>query len=225
MRPRARPPCATRRSGRRSGRTRTPPPRGARPRSHLRACPSREARCRRSERDELGHVPRAAVVDAVELLEQSRDAVGGPAAEWIPGAPPERRRPRSPRPRRQPTRRRSMQPPVRSLDPCVLDECGAVLDRLVRRDDELDLPPGRARAARGACSGCERRGAASRTGRRSSLALRGGERLDSAGGEVEQRVQELPGERLALGGRLHLDEPPAPVMTTFMSVSALESSS
>ena len=31
---------------------------------------------------------------------------------------------------------------------------------------------------------------------------------DPARGEVEQPVEELPRERLALGGRLHLDEAP-----------------
>ena len=38
--------------------------------------------------------------------------------------------------------------------------------------------------------------------------LRRRELLDPAGGEVEQLVEQLPREGVALGGRLHLDEPP-----------------
>ena len=44
-------------------------------------------------------------------------------------------------------------------------------------------------------------------------------------GERRAGVELGPVERRALGGALHLDEVAAPVMTTFMSVSARTSSS
>ena len=47
---------------------------------------------------------------------------------------------------------------------------------------------------------------------------------DAGLGQGEQRVELAAGERHALGGALHLDEPVRPVITTFMSTSALESS-
>ena len=48
--------------------------------------------------------------------------------------------------------------------------------------------------------------------------------LDPGGAEVDHRVELVPRERLPLRRRLHLDEASVGVMTTFMSVSALESS-
>ena len=59
-----------------------------------------------------------------------------------------------------------------------------------RRSDAL--PERRAQAPRGDLRG---------------LALRHGQLVDPAGGEVEQRVEQLARERVALGRRLHLDEP------------------
>ncbi len=45
---------------------------------------------------------------------------------------------------------------------------------------------------------------------RGGLRLRRAERLDPAGGEVEQIVEQVARERLLLGRRLHLDEPAVP---------------
>ena len=50
--------------------------------------------------------------------------------------------------------------------------------------------------------------------------------FDAVIGEIEQRVERVAVERLSFGRALDLDElRPSPVLTTFMSTSALESSS
>jgi hypothetical protein len=56
------------------------------------------------------------------------------------------------------------------------------------------------------------------------VSLDGARGSSIAGGEVEQLVESHAVERHALGGRLHLDELASPVMTTFRSTSAVESS-
>jgi len=50
-------------------------------------------------------------------------------------------------------------------------------------------------------------------------------RRNAIAGEVEELVELLARERLLLGRPLDLNESTAPVITTFMSVSARESSS
>ena len=84
-----------------------------------------------AERDELADVPCTPIVDAVELRQQTPDVIGGPASRVDP-RPPSERLDLDPRVlARNPRVGRSVLSPMRSLDPCVLDEGRAVLDRLV----------------------------------------------------------------------------------------------
>ena len=223
---RARPPCATRRSGRRSGRSRIPPRRDERRRPRPRACPTRQPRCR----PERARRPRTRISPGGRrcrrALEKSCDAVRCPAGRVDPGTPAERL---DLDPRvlaRNPRVGRSVESPMRSLDPCILDEGDAVLDRLVRSDDELDLPAGKrcaklaelVRVARGEEQFQGRGAAAASPCAAVSVSTPPAARSSSA-----SRSSRENGSRSAVA--CTSTSSPAPVMTTFMSVSALESSS
>ena len=136
---------STRRAGRRSGRTRSPrSPRGSvaiapferARRAHLRAVGG--------EHDELADVARPAILDALELREQAARPRRRPSAPTRRPAGRRAPRPRSPSPRPRPSPRGACSAAVPRLDARVVEEGVAVLDRLVGRVEQLDLPAGSA---------------------------------------------------------------------------------
>src|SRR5262245_19754013 len=180
----------------------------------------------RGEGDELADVPRPAVVLARQLLQQPRDAVDRPARGLDPGAPAEGVDLDPGVLARDPVVRRRVRAPVPRLDPSVREERLAVLDGLVRRVEELDLPV-RQRRAQLAELVLVPRGENEPHGSGAAAAA------DCAPVRVpippDARSSSSSSSSREKGSRSAVactsTRSPSPVMTTFMSVSAVESSS
>ncbi len=95
------------------------------------------------EHDQLAHVASPPILDTCELAEQPRNPIRRPARRLDARTTAERGH-LDPRVlARDPLVRPSVQTAVARLDSRVVDERPAVLDRLSRRVEELDLPRGK----------------------------------------------------------------------------------
>ncbi len=179
-----------------------------------------------SEHDELAHVARAAVRLPVELEEKLRDAVLGPPGRVHAGPPAERGDLDAGVLARDPRVGGSVRAAVPGLDPRVVEERRAVLDRLVGRLEERDLPL-RKRSAKLAelvlVARREKKVHAGGVAAACACAAASSSIPPAARSSSASSSSREKGSRSAVA--CTSTSLPSPVMTTFMSVSALESSS
>ena len=160
------------------------------------------------EHDELADIASATIRARRELEQELRDSVGCPPSRLDARRARRAPQPRCPspprRPRRRPVHARGrasalMRALSRNVAPSSTGSSGASSSAISQLGSA-------ARSSRSLFSLREARTSLTGGGAAAASACAAGERADPARGEVEQRVEELARERLALGGRLHLDE-------------------
>ena len=177
------------------------------------------------EQDQLAHVASPPILDTCELAEQPRNAVRRPARRLDARATAERSH-LDPRVlARDPRVLRSVPAAVARLDSRVVDERRAVLDRVSRRVQELDLPRGKRASELSELVRVARREDELHTRARataSSWAAVSSSIPPAARSSSSSSSSRENGSRSAVA--CTSTSAPSPVMTTFMSVSADESS-
>src|SRR6476659_71505 len=179
-----------------------------------------------SERDDLADVAGAALLGVPQLGEQPRDALVRPARRVDAGPTSQAVRLDAGVLADHPLRSWRVQTAVMRLDPRVVEEGRTVLDGLVRRLEPLDLPAGQ-RLAKLAelvlVAGGDEDSQAAGAAAASACAAVSSSIPPAARSRSESRSSRENGSRSAVA--CTSTSRPSPVITTFMSVSALESSS